>query len=73
MNLNPSEARTVVVQCGAYGEHSCERITTEERSIAISRRSFRVDLAPGAGGRLTLSMKRYTAQPTLAAPWDRGD
>ncbi len=32
VNLNPSEARTVIVQGGAYGEHSCERVTTEERT-----------------------------------------
>ena len=50
VNLNPSEARTVVVQGGAYGEHLCERVATEERTIAVSQPSFRVDLAPGEGG-----------------------
>ena len=71
VNLNQSEPRTVVVQGGAYGEHLCDRVATDERTIAISRPSFRVELAPGSGGRLTVSMKRYAVQPTLALPWDR--
>jgi hypothetical protein len=28
-------------------------------------------LAPGAGAKLTLSMKRYANQPTATFPWDR--
>jgi hypothetical protein len=71
VNLNQAEARTVVVQAGAYGEHLCERVATDERTTAVSHPSFRVDLAPGSGGRLTVSMKRYAVQPTLAPPWDR--
>ena len=28
-----------------------------------------VRLAPGAGGRLTLRMRRYAERPTFAFPW----
>jgi hypothetical protein len=70
VNLNPSEPRTVIVQGGAYGEHLCDQVTAGDRTVTISRPSFRVDLAPGSGGRLTISMKRYAAQPTLAQPWE---
>jgi hypothetical protein len=73
VNLNQAEARTVVVQGGAYGEHLCERVATGERTTAVSHPSFRVDLAPGSGGRLTVAMKRYAVQPTLAPPWDHDD
>jgi hypothetical protein len=71
VNLNPSEPRTVIVQGGAYGEHLCERVTAGDRTISVSRPWFRVDLAPGTGGRLIVTTKRYAAQPTLAPPWDR--
>ena len=36
---------------------------------SVNARSFDVRLAPGAGARLTLRMKRYANQPTLALPW----
>jgi hypothetical protein len=71
VNLNQSEPRTVIVQGGGYGEHLCERVVAEGQTAAVSRPWFRVDLAPGAGGRLTVSTKRYAARPTLAPPWDR--
>ncbi len=71
VNLNQSEPRTVIVQGGAYGEHRCEQVTAEGRTIAVSQPSFRVDLAPGSGARLMVTTKRYAAQPTLAPPWDR--
>jgi hypothetical protein len=69
VNLNQSEPRTVIVQGGAYGEHVFESLTVGDRTTPVGRTSFRVELAPGSGGRLTASMKRYAAQPTLALPW----
>ena len=69
VNLNQSDARTVIVQGGAYGEHPCEQVTAGERTIPVHDRGFRVWLAPGCGGRITITMKRYAAQPTLAQPW----
>jgi hypothetical protein len=71
VNLNQSDSRRVIVQGGAYGEHRCERVTSGERTIDVAHPSFRVDLAPGCGGRLTITMKRNAVQPTLAHPWDR--
>ena len=71
VNLNQSEPRTVIVQGGGYGEHVCERVATGERTVRFPIRRSVSSLAPGSGGRLTVSMKRYAAQPTLAPPWDR--
>src|SRR5262249_16989057 len=70
VNVNPTEPRSVSVRGGAYGEHICEQVMVEGRTVVVSRPWFRVDLAPGSGGRLNVSMKRYAAQPTLAQPWD---
>jgi hypothetical protein len=70
VNLNQAEPRTVIVQGGGYGEHLCERVAAEDRTIAVNRPSFPVVLAPGCGGRLSITMKRYGATPTLTQPWD---
>jgi hypothetical protein len=71
VNLDQSEPRTLIVQGGAYGEHECEAITIAGRTTSIRSPRFRVTLAPGAGGRLAIAMKRYAVTPTLAQPWDQ--
>jgi hypothetical protein len=70
VNCNPSEPRSLIVQGGGYGEHICEQVAAEGRTIPVHRTSFRVTLAPGAGGRLVIAMKRYAATPALAQPWE---
>ena len=62
VNLNQVEPRNLVVQAGAYAEH----LFTEADGSALT-----VRLAPGAGKKLTLKMKRYVNRPTLAFPWNR--
>ncbi len=62
VNLNQVEPRNLVIQAGAYAEH----LFTEANSSALT-----VRLAPGAGKKLTLKMKRYANRPTLAFPWNR--
>ncbi|MFN7923173.1 MAG: hypothetical protein U0Q16_23935 [Bryobacteraceae bacterium] len=56
VNTSQSSPREVVVQAGAYAEH---------QFTDYGRARVRVRLAPGAGGRLTLKMKRYANEPTL--------
>ena len=72
VNVNPLEYRTVTVQMGSYGEHHATAVTVGGRTIPIDRPWFPVRLAPGAGNTLTISIRRYEHQPTLAFPWDRG-
>ena len=82
VNVNQLEPRTVTIQAGGYAEHqfvslvlgpaSADRSTTRERDekpVAIAGPQFNVQLAPGAGARLTLRMRRYVNQPTLGFPW----
>jgi hypothetical protein len=72
VNLNQTDLRSVIVQGGAYGEHICETVKINDSGpeASVGGPWFRVDLSPGAGGRLAISMKRYAAVPTLARPWD---
>lgn len=71
VNVNPSEPRDVVVQGGGYGEHQVLSHALDGKVTPVDASAFTVRLAPGAGARLVLKMKRYANQPTLSFPWDR--
>lgn len=71
INLNPLDARTVIVQAGGYGEHRFESVEIGGRLTSIGGPLLTVRLAPGCGARLLFRMTRYRNQPTLAHPWDR--
>jgi hypothetical protein len=71
VNLDPSDPHTVIVQAGGYREHTFTAVEWAGRSIAVDRPVLDIALAPGAGGRLVLRMKRYVNPPTVAQPWDR--
>ena len=65
------QERVVVVQAGAYGENMITNVEEAAgRTTSVDGRSFRVRLAPGSGGKLTLRMKRFAASPTFALPYE---
>ena len=72
VNTSPVNTRRLIVQTGAYGEHQAVSITAGGKTVAIDAPFFDVRLAPGAGETLTIAMRRYVNDPTLAFPWDRG-
>ena len=71
VNLNATEARTVTVQGGAYGEHRIDAVEQGGATTRVGAANFAVRLAPGAGAKLTLTMKRYANSPTVMFPWNR--
>ena len=71
VNLDPVDAREVVVQAGAYAEHQLTGVERAGERTALDSDALTVRLAPGAGATLTLTMERYANPPTLAQPWDR--
>jgi hypothetical protein len=71
VNVNQSEPRTVVVQAGGYAEHQFTYVVLEGREVRVDRPEMTVRLAPGAGARMVLKMRRYVNVPTMAFPWDR--
>ena len=68
VNLNATTPRTLVVQGGAYAEHRIESVDWNGRGVAVGKPTFTVTLNPGAGGKLTLKMKRYASDPTVKFP-----
>jgi len=71
VNTNQLRPRTVVVQAGGYAEHRFVDVRAGDRTTAVDGSTFTVRLAPGAGGKLTIRMKRHANAPTLRFPWHR--
>ncbi|WP_213978937.1 hypothetical protein [Sphingomonas sp. dw_22] len=69
VNTSQSEARTVTIQGGAYGEHQIVSVSDGKADRPVGARFVTVRLAPGAGARLVLRMQRYANAPTLDFPW----
>src|SRR5687768_17226381 len=69
VNVGTSAPRTLVVQGGAYAEHTIESVEWNGRTIPVGKPHFTVTLNPGAGGKLTLKMKRYSSDPTVKFPF----
>ena len=65
VNLDPSRARRVIVQAGAYGEHRFTDVRTGEASLRVEGDRFEVLLEPGAGGILEIGMDLYANQPAF--------
>jgi hypothetical protein len=71
VNVSTTTPREVIVQGGAYREHQLESVEWGGKSTRIDAPHVTIRLAPGAGARLTLTMRRYANQPTVAFPWSR--
>ncbi len=71
VNVNPVDARTVIVQAGGYAEHRFDTAQTGGGTIAINAPHFEVRLEPGCGARIEFKMTRYQNRPTLAHPWSQ--
>ncbi len=70
VNLDPTRAKSVVIQGGGYGEHRILDAEIDRRTLPVNGTWCTVRLAAGCGGRVTLRMARYGAQPRLDLPWD---
>jgi hypothetical protein len=71
VNLNRTARRTVIVQGGGYGEHQLISVTLDGKITSIDSPLLTVQLEPGAGQTLELTMKRYANTPTSLHPWHR--
>jgi len=71
VNLNKTEAKEVIVQGGAYGEHQLESVIKGDETTPVNSSLLAVRLGPGCGAKLALPMKRYANPPTVLHPWHR--
>jgi len=71
VNLNPAESRKLIVQAGAFGEHSFTTITDGNDKKTINSPYFIVELAPASSIHLRLGMNRFQNKPSYAFPWQK--
>ena len=72
VNVDQVEPKTVTVQAGGYGEHQFTSVAVDGAVQPDDASAFTINLAPGAGSRVALGMKRFVNKPSLAFPWERG-
>ncbi len=65
VNLHPVEARRVVVQAGAYGEHRFTNVRSGGTELRVAGQRFEVVLEPGSGGTLEIGMDLFANQPSF--------
>ena len=70
VNINPTLARSVIIQGGAYGEHQIVSVSDGKTTSNVNAPNFPLRLAPGAGAKLTIKMTRFANDPTLSFPWE---
>lgn len=69
VNVNQLQTRRVVVQAGGYAEHRFTAFQMGDKASPLDSPSVTVELAPGAGEKLSFTMKRFVNQPTMKFPW----
>jgi hypothetical protein len=84
VNTNLRETRRVIIQGGAYAEHTFTDVRVlpssaraDSQSVTgapvfpVNREFFEVDLPPSSMIRFDAGMKRFVNRPTYAFPWKR--
>jgi hypothetical protein len=69
VNVNQLESRKMIIQAGGYAEHRFTSVKFGDKEQQLAGARLTVNLAPGAGERLSFTMKRYVNQPTMDFPW----
>ena len=65
VNLDATASRRVIVQAGAYGEHSFTEVSAGDAGSRIDGHRFEVLLEPGSGGTLEIGMDLFANPPSF--------
>jgi hypothetical protein len=71
VNTNPNEARSIIVQGGAYAEHQIKGVSFNGENWPVDDTHVNIGIAAGSGVHATIELQRYVNQPTATFPWDR--
>ena len=70
VNVSPQHSRSVILQAGAFGEHTFAHVEMDGRDlITADNRWLRVDLDPAAATRLRITTRRFSGAPSYDTPW----
>ena len=80
VNCSRHESRRLIVQAGAFGEHSFTHVRTENAAeeggptvTDVNGQYLAVDLPPSTRIRLDAGLSRFSNQPSYAFPWHGGE
>lgn len=72
VNLSPVQTRKLIIQSGAFGEHSFTEVVSEgQNKTAVNGTYLMVELPPASSIHLTIGMKRFVNKPSYSFPWDK--
>ena len=73
VNLNPEEARDVLIQAGAMGEHSFTSVELpnghDNQTVSVNDKYLQVHLPPSTALKLTLGVQLFANAPSFQPPW----
>ena len=73
VNTSHTHARRLIVQAGAFGEHTFTEVRYEDgdstKVMPVHGKYFEVGLPPSTSIRLDMGMKRFSNRPSYAFPW----
>jgi hypothetical protein len=73
VNTSTTQERRLIVQAGAYGEHTFADVTWgdggNDGRVNVNGKHLEVVLAPGSGSRLDIGTRCYVNDPTYDFPW----
>ena len=69
VNLHAGRSCSLVVQAGTYGEHRFVEAASGGATQPVGDSAVDVHLGPGAGARISFTLERFAARPTLSFPW----
>ncbi|MBM3933732.1 MAG: hypothetical protein FJ319_05440 [SAR202 cluster bacterium] len=76
VNTSVSSTRNLIIQAGAFGEHSFTDVTYassgDRTGTPINGKYLSVSIPPATSIRLSLGMKRFVNTPSYAFPWHGG-
>ena len=73
VNTSRNESRRVIIQSGAFGEHTFTDVKTNtddgESKVSVNGKYFTVELPPSTSIRVDAGLNRFVNKPSYAFPW----
>jgi len=69
VNSDTVRLQSVSIQAGSFAEHQITHVTWGENHTAVDSQWLDIDIAPGSGATLTLTVQRYQHAPSYVTPW----
>lgn len=69
VNSDALHAQSVIIQAGSFAEHQITHVKIASTATPVNKQWLDVDIAPGSGATLTITVQRYQHAPSYVTPW----